>query len=60
MEKSSQSQGIPDWHDYETAEAVNRYVGLGTMNRIVPIMLGVLFAVLLALAVWLFADLPLF
>jgi len=30
------------------------------MNRIVPIMLGVLFAVLLALAVWLFADLPLF
>ena len=30
------------------------------MSRIVPIMLGVLFAVLLALAVWLFADLPLF
>jgi len=30
-----------------------------TMNRIVPIMLGVLFAVLLALALWLFAGLPL-
>jgi len=29
------------------------------MNRIVPIILGVLFAVLLALAVWVFADLPL-
>jgi hypothetical protein len=28
------------------------------VNRIVPIMLGVLFAVLLALAVWLFAGLP--
>src|SRR5262249_37791641 len=28
------------------------------MNRIVPIMLGVLFAALLVLAVWLFADLP--
>jgi hypothetical protein len=30
------------------------------MKRVVPIMLGVLFAVLLAVAVWLFADLPLF
>jgi hypothetical protein len=28
------------------------------MNRVVPIMLGVLLAALLALAVWLFADLP--
>ena len=30
------------------------------MNRIVPIMLGALLAALLALAGWLFADLPLF
>jgi hypothetical protein len=30
------------------------------MNRIVPIMLGVLFVVLLALAGWFFAGLPLF
>jgi hypothetical protein len=30
------------------------------MNRIVPIILGVLLALLLALAGWLFAGLPLF
>jgi len=30
------------------------------MNRFVPIIMGVLFALLAALAAWLFADLPLF
>jgi hypothetical protein len=29
-------------------------------NFMVPIMLGVLFALLLSLALWLFVDLPLF
>jgi len=33
---------------------------MNATDPIVPIMLGVLFALLLALAVWLFADLPLF
>jgi hypothetical protein len=33
---------------------------MNTTDFIVPIMLGVLFALLLALALWLFVDLPLF
>jgi protein-S-isoprenylcysteine O-methyltransferase Ste14 len=39
---------------HRTASAMN------TTDFLVPIMLGVLFALLLALALWLFVDLPLF
>jgi hypothetical protein len=35
-------------------------LALGTTDFIIPITVGVLFALLLALALWLFVDLPLF
>jgi len=35
-------------------------IALNATDLIVPIMLGVLFALLAALALWLFVDLPLF
>ena len=35
-------------------------MAMNTTDFIVPIMLGVLFALLLALALWFFVDLPLF